>query len=98
MASQDYLFAPEILDIDLDQSDAKFNPKLSIADPGEGLVVRPLAKQDYEKGFLQVLSIIWVCFYLLCFIYSFAIGWYAAVIRKCWTLLILHPQCIKKQD
>ena len=67
MASQDYLFAPEILDIDLDQSDAKFNPKLSIADPGEGLVVRPLAKQDYEKGFLQVLSIIWVCFYLLCF-------------------------------
>ena len=53
----DYLFAPEILDIDLDQNcDAKFNPKLSIADPGEGLVVRPLAKQDYEKGFLQVFT------------------------------------------
>jgi hypothetical protein len=54
MAELDYLFSPENLDIDLELSSAKFNPKLTISEPGEGLKVRPLAKQDYEKGFLQV--------------------------------------------
>jgi glucosamine-phosphate N-acetyltransferase len=57
MAGQDFLFSPETLDdVDLDQSTAKFNPKLTVAEPGEGLVIRPLAKQDYEKGFLQLLK------------------------------------------
>ena len=54
MAELDHLFSPENLDIDLELSSAKFNPKLTISEPGEGLKVRPLAKQDYEKGFLQV--------------------------------------------
>lgn len=56
MSGLDYLFSPESLEVDLDQSSAKFNPKLTISEPGEGLLVRPLAKQDYEKGFLQLLK------------------------------------------
>jgi glucosamine-phosphate N-acetyltransferase len=56
MSSVEYLFSQEILDVDLDLSDAKFNPKLSVSEPGEGLAIRPLAKQDYDKGFIQILG------------------------------------------
>jgi len=53
---EDYLFSPDLLDVDLDASSAKFNPKLTIKNPGEGLLLRPLSREDYDRGFLQLLS------------------------------------------
>jgi glucosamine-phosphate N-acetyltransferase len=55
--SDEYLYSPDILlDLNLDNSSAKFNPAVSMLNPGEGLKVRPLALQDYERGFLQLLG------------------------------------------
>ena len=42
---EDYLFSPDLLDIDLENSSAKFNPKLTIQNPGEGLKIRPLSRE-----------------------------------------------------
>jgi len=56
MAVEDFLYSPELLEVDLDTSSAKFNPKLTIANPGEGLKIRPLSRQDYDRGFLQLLA------------------------------------------
>jgi len=53
---EDYLFSPDLLDIDLENSSAKFNPKLTIQNPGEGLKIRPLSREDYDRGFLKLLS------------------------------------------
>ena len=44
---EDYLFSPDLLDVDLDASSAKFNPKLTIKNPGEGLLLRPLSREVY---------------------------------------------------
>jgi len=56
MAVEDFLYSPELLDIDLNTSSAKFNPTLSITNPGDGLRVRPLSRQDYDRGYLQLLG------------------------------------------
>ena len=44
--ADEYLYSPDVLiDLNLDSSCAKFNPKVSMLNPGEGLKVRPLAKE-----------------------------------------------------
>lgn len=54
----EYLYPPEILKkLDFSKSPASFKPKISAASPGEDwMVVRPLQRSDYDKGFLQLLS------------------------------------------
>lgn len=54
----EYLYEPEILKrLDFNKSPAQFKPKISAASPGEDwMVVRPLQRSDYDKGFLQLLS------------------------------------------
>merc|ERR1711862_771155 len=41
---------------DLGSCQAKFEPPLSVKNPGEGLKVRPLCLEDYDRGFLQLLG------------------------------------------
>merc|ERR1719351_625984 len=43
------------LDISL-CSTTSFNPPISVEAPGEDLIMRPLAKGDFHKGFLSLLS------------------------------------------
>merc|ERR1712142_88043 len=51
------LFPSNILTaLDLSKYSAVFNPPLSISSPGEGLRVRSLSLEDYDKGFLEILS------------------------------------------
>ena len=51
------LFPSNILaDLDLSQSSASFNPLLTVSNPGEGLRVRPLCLEDYDRGFLELLG------------------------------------------
>lgn len=54
----EFLYAPEILKrLDFNKSPAIFKPKISAAQPGEDwMVVRPLQRLDYDKGFLQLLG------------------------------------------
>ncbi|KAM3962546.1 glucosamine 6-phosphate N-acetyltransferase isoform 1-T2 [Aphomia sociella] len=54
----EYLYSPDILQrLDFTKSPATFKPKISAAQPGEDwMVVRPLQRADYDKGFLQLLS------------------------------------------
>ncbi|CAG9565362.1 unnamed protein product [Danaus chrysippus] len=56
--NSEYLYNPDILKkLDFGKSPAKFNPFISAAHPGEDwMVVRPLQRADYDKGFLQLLS------------------------------------------
>ncbi|XP_023945738.1 probable glucosamine 6-phosphate N-acetyltransferase [Bicyclus anynana] len=56
--SSEYLYPPDILQtLDFSRSPAKFSPKISAANPGEDwMVVRPLQRADFDKGFLQLLS------------------------------------------
>jgi len=42
--------------LDLQECCAVFNPQLTIANPGDGLRVRPLQLGDYNTGFLQLLT------------------------------------------
>ena len=43
---EEYMYPLDLLkDIDLETCSAKFNPKLTLENPGEGLKVRPLSKQ-----------------------------------------------------
>merc|ERR1712025_1244947 len=44
------------MDLDLGSYQAKFEPPLSVKNPGEGLKVRPLCLEDYDRGFLQLLG------------------------------------------
>lgn len=55
LLKEDYLYSPDLLKVELDSSSAKFSPKLTMANPGEGLKVRPLSKQDYDRGYLELL-------------------------------------------
>merc|ERR1711981_1260411 len=49
--SRTELFPSNVLaDLDLNASSATFNPALSVANPGEGLVVRSLCLEDYDRG------------------------------------------------
>ena len=51
------MFPSSILeDLDLGSCQAKFDPPLSVKNPGEGLKVRPLCLEDYDRGFLQLLG------------------------------------------
>merc|ERR1711911_112389 len=43
-------------DLELTKSAAKFEPPLTIQSPGEGLRVRALCLEDYDRGFLQILG------------------------------------------
>lgn len=54
----EYLYPPEILQqLDFSKSPAKFSPAISAANPGETwLLVRPLQRSDYDKGFLKILG------------------------------------------
>ncbi|CAH2094663.1 unnamed protein product [Euphydryas editha] len=56
--NSEYIYEPQILQkLDFSKSPAKFNPQISAAQPGEDwMVVRPLQRDDYNKGFLQLLS------------------------------------------
>lgn len=45
------LYDPEILKrLDFSRCSAKFKPRISARDPGEGLLVRPLCPDDYDRG------------------------------------------------
>merc|ERR1712215_98983 len=51
------LFPSKILeDLDLSNSVASFSPPLTISSPGEGLRVRSLCLEDYDRGFLELLG------------------------------------------
>merc|ERR1711887_193178 len=51
------LFPSNILtDLDLACSSASFSPLLTISSPGEGLRVRSLCLEDYDRGFLELLG------------------------------------------
>merc|ERR1712223_2299216 len=51
------LFPSNILtDLDLACSSASFSPPLTISSPGEGLRVRSLCLEDYDRGFLELLG------------------------------------------
>merc|ERR1711963_409642 len=45
-----------LMDLDLGSCQAKFEPPLGVKNPGEGLKVRPLCLEDYDRGFLQLLG------------------------------------------
>ena len=51
------LFPTNLLaDLDLSQSAATFHPPLTISSPGEGLRVRSLCSEDFDRGFLELLG------------------------------------------
>jgi hypothetical protein len=51
------LFDPEILKrLDFSRCKAKFKPLISARDPGEGLLVRPLCPDDYDRGRYTVIN------------------------------------------
>ncbi|CAB3365265.1 Hypothetical predicted protein [Cloeon dipterum] len=53
----EFLYEPSILKkLDFGKARTKFEPKISAAQPGAGLLVRPLSSDDYDKGFIQLLS------------------------------------------
>ena len=55
--SDSELFPTALLsDLELTKSAAKFEPPLTIQSPGEGLRVRALCLEDYDRGFLQILG------------------------------------------
>ena len=57
MRNDTELFPSSILqDLDLSSCQAKFEPQLSVEKPGDGLKVRPLCLEDYDRGFLQLLG------------------------------------------
>ncbi|XP_071453590.1 probable glucosamine 6-phosphate N-acetyltransferase [Hetaerina americana] len=54
---EEYLYDPAILEsLDFDKCSVKFNPPISPSHPGPGLRVRPLSTNDYDKGFMKLLS------------------------------------------
>ena len=51
------LFPTSLLDdLDITGSGVKFDPVLSVSSPGEGLLVRSLSLEDYDRGFLELLA------------------------------------------
>ena len=51
------LYDPQLLKgLDLSMCPTTFNPPISINDPGEGLMMRPLSLGDFHRGFLPLLS------------------------------------------
>ena len=55
--SDSELFPTSILsDLDISNAEAKFEPPLSIKNPGDDLRIRALCLEDYDRGFLQILG------------------------------------------
>ena len=57
--SRTEMFPASVLsDLDLSSSvnQARFDPPLSVTEPGAGLVVRSLCLEDYDRGYLALLS------------------------------------------
>ncbi|XP_015931082.1 probable glucosamine 6-phosphate N-acetyltransferase [Parasteatoda tepidariorum] len=53
----DYIYPPEILKkLDYKKNYVNFNPPISILNPGENLILRPLCLNDYNKGYLDLLA------------------------------------------
>lgn len=54
----EYLYDPDLLSrLDFKKSPAKFTPPISATNPGEDwMLVRPLQRADYDKGFLKLLN------------------------------------------
>ncbi|OWF37585.1 glucosamine 6-phosphate N-acetyltransferase-like isoform X1 [Mizuhopecten yessoensis] len=52
------LYEPSILhDIDFEGNHCStYNPEISHTNPGEGLLMRPLCREDYDNGYIQLLS------------------------------------------
>lgn len=52
------LYEPKILhDVDFDASKcATYSPEISHTSPGEGLLMRPLCRGDYDRGYIQLLG------------------------------------------
>ena len=44
------------LDLSTSVNQARFDPPLSVTEPGEGLVMRSLCLEDYDRGYLSLLS------------------------------------------
>ena len=64
------LYNPDILKkINFSKYEKKFNPAVSIVNPGPGLVIRPLCSSDYKCGKLWDLNleykIIWIKYFLI---------------------------------
>lgn len=56
-ASNVPLYDPHLLhELDWSQNSVTFSPAISPADPGDGLVLRPLCMGDINRGFLKVLG------------------------------------------
>jgi len=55
---QPYLFCPEILKsiIFKEENLSKFQPSICPQEPGQGLLMRPLRIDDYQKGYLELLA------------------------------------------
>lgn len=50
-AAAELLYDPVILKkLDFSKARSKFEPKISAANPGAGLLVRPLSSDDFDKG------------------------------------------------
>ncbi|KFM62940.1 putative glucosamine 6-phosphate N-acetyltransferase, partial [Stegodyphus mimosarum] len=57
LEDDEFLYSAEILSkLDFKNSHVDFNPPISISNPGENLIVRPLCLSDYHKGYLELLS------------------------------------------
>merc|ERR1712051_19022 len=55
--SRTEMFSSAVLaDLDLSSSQATFSPTLTVAEPGSGLVLRSLCLEDYDRGYLGLLS------------------------------------------
>merc|ERR1711936_1531910 len=55
--SRTEMFPSEILaDLDLSSGQATFSPALTVSDPGSGLMLRSLCLEDYDRGYLALLS------------------------------------------
>lgn len=54
----EYLYPPDVIQkLNFNKSPAVFKPKISAAQPGEDwMVVRPLQRSDFDKGYLQLLT------------------------------------------
>jgi len=54
---EEFLYPPEILKkLDTEKSYVDFNPPISISNPGENLILRPLCLNDYRRGYLNLLA------------------------------------------
>lgn len=54
---EEYLFSPEVIsNLDFSTGKVHFEPAISISNPGENLIIRPLRLNDFHKGYLELLS------------------------------------------